>query len=122
MKHVDRVKQSIRLIDIIVLQLIVMIYTLSGVASKFAATGEFLSIRFILFYGLEIALLGVYAILWQQMIKKFDLSIAYANRSIALLWSMMWAVIFFQEHVSVKNIIGVLIVIVGTIIINSDGK
>lgn len=122
MKHVDRVKQRIRLVDIIVLQLIVMIYTLSGVASKFAAAGEFLSLRFILFYGLEIALLGVYAILWQQMIKKFDLSIAYANRSIALLWSMMWAVIFFQEHVSVKNIIGVLIVIAGTIIINSDGK
>lgn len=115
-------KKSIQLKDIIGLQLIVMIYTLSGVASKFASTGSFLSFKFILFYGLEIALLGIYAILWQQMIKKFDLSIAYANRSIALLWSMMWAVVFFHEQVTIKNIIGVLIVIVGTIIINSDGK
>lgn len=122
MKQEKARKKSIQLKDIIGLQLIVMIYTLSGVASKFASTGRFLSFKFILFYGLEIALLGIYAILWQQMIKKFDLSIAYANRSIALLWSMMWAVVFFHEQVTIKNIIGVLIVIVGTIIINSDGK
>lgn len=122
MKQEKEKKKSIQLKDIIGLQLIVMIYTLSGVASKFASTGSFLSFKFIMFYGLEIALLGIYAILWQQMIKKFDLSIAYANRSIALLWSMMWAVVFFHEQVTIKNIIGVLIVIAGTIIINSDGK
>lgn len=122
MKQKKQIKKRIRLKDIVALQLIVMIYTLSGVASKFAATGKFLSVRFILFYGIEIVLLGIYAILWQQMIKRFDLSIAYANRAIALLWSMMWAVVFFHEQVTVKNIIGVLIVIAGTIIINSDGK
>lgn len=108
--------------DIIVLQMIVMIYTLSGVAAKYAATGSFLSARFILFYAVEIALLGVYAILWQQTIKRFDLSIAYANRSIALLWSMLWAILFFHEHISLKNLIGVLVVIIGTIIVNSDDK
>lgn len=113
-------KKIITFKNIICLQLIVMIYTMSGVASKFAAGYNFLSIKFILFYGLEILILGIYAILWQQIIKKFDLSIAYANRSIALAWSMIWAVIFFGEHITKKNIIGVLIVIVGTIIVNSD--
>lgn len=113
-------KSKNSLIAILVLQFIVMIYTLSGVAAKFAATSEFMSIPFILFYGLEIAILGIYALLWQQIIKRFDLSVAYANRAVALLWSMLWAVIFFKEAVSVKNIIGVLIVIIGTIIVNSD--
>lgn len=113
-------KKFLKIKDLILLQMIVVIYTLSGVAAKFAATGDFLSVRFILFYAIEICLLGVYAILWQQMIKKFDLSIAYANRSVALLWSMVWATVIFGENITIKNIIGVLIVILGTIIINSD--
>lgn len=113
-------KQKNIIKDLIILQFIVVIYTLSGVAAKFAAGGSFLSVRFILCYAIEIGLLGIYAILWQQMIKKFDLSIAYANRSIALLWSMIWATIIFGEKITLKNIIGVMIVIAGTIIINSD--
>ena len=64
--------------------------------------------------------LCVYAILWQQIIKRVDLSIAYANRSIALLWSMLWAVLFFHETVTLKNIIGVIFVITGTMIVNRD--
>lgn len=115
-------RKKIKVRDIILLQLIVIIYTLSGTSAKFASFEEFLSIRFLMFYAIEIALLGVYAILWQQMIKRIDLSIAYANRSVALFWSMIWASLIFNENISLNNIIGVLIVILGTIIINSDGN
>ena len=113
-------KKKIAIKDVLILQIIVAIYTLSGVAGKFASGNRFLSWGFILFYGMEIAVLGVYALLWQQIIKKFDLSVAYANRSIALLWSLVWAVVFFHERVTVQNVIGVLIVIAGTIIVNTD--
>jgi len=106
--------------NIIILQAIIMIYTLSTVAAKFASGQEFLSFKFILFYGIEIVILGVYAILWQQIIKKFDISIAYANRAISLLWSIVWAIVFFRENITITNIIGVIIVIIGTIIVNSD--
>ena len=116
-----KLKKKITIKDILFLQGIVMIYTLSSVAAKYASGTEFLSTSFIWLYGLEIALLGVYAILWQQVIKKMDLSIAYANRAIALLWSMIWAVLFFRESITKENNIGVMIVIVGTIIVNSDG-
>jgi len=106
--------------NIILLQCIIMIYTLSTVAAKFASSEQFLSFRFILFYGIEILILGIYAILWQQIIKKFDLSVAYANRSMSLLWSIVWAIIFFKENITFNNIIGVIIVIIGTVIVNSD--
>ena len=69
---------------------------------------------------LEIVILGVYALLWQQIIKRFDLSVAYANRSIALLWSMLWAVVFFHETVTIQNAIGAAVVIAGTIVVNTD--
>ena len=106
--------------NIIILQVIILIYTLSTVTAKFASNEEFLSIKFILFYGLEIFILGVYAKLWQQIIKKFEISVAYANRAMSLLWSIVWAIVFFGEQITLKNVIGVIIVIIGTIIVNSD--
>ena len=114
-KHVKTTIKSILL-----LQLVVMIYTLSTVAAKFASGFAFLSPGFIGCYGLEIVILGVYALLWQQIIKRFDLSVAYANRSIALLWSMLWAVVFFHETVTIQNVIGAAVVIAGTIVVNTD--
>ena len=113
-------KLHIDIKDLLYLQIIIIIYTFSGVAGKFASLSSFLSVGFIFFYALEILILGVYALLWQQIIKKFDLSVAYANRSIALLWSMIWAVIFFSEQITVKNVIGVFLVIIGTIIVNGE--
>lgn len=115
-----RKKLGVSFKNIIILQLIVIIYTTATVMANFAAGYDFLSFKFCLFYGFEILILGVYAILWQQIIKKFDLTVAYANRSIALLWSMLWAVLLFGEVITVKNIIGVIIVIIGTMIVNSD--
>lgn len=107
---------------ILALQLVVMLYTLSSVAAKMASSQAFLSLPFIVYYGVEILILGFYAIAWQQIIKRCDLSVAYANRSMAILWSLVWTVIFFHESLTVKNIIGVLIVFAGTMIVNSDGE
>ena len=100
----------------------VVIYTLSSVAAKGAAGYEVLSWPFIFFYGLQIAILGIYAILWQQMIKRFDLSVAYANRAMAILWSLVWAVVFFHEKITLNNVIGIVIVLAGTMLVNADGE
>lgn len=104
------------------LQAVVMIYTLSSVAAKFASGQEPMSFGFLLFYGIEICILGIYAILWQQIIKRCDLSVAYANRSMAILWSLIWTIVFFHETLTMKNILGVLIVFAGTMVVNSDGE
>lgn len=106
--------------NILILQAVVVIYTLSSVVAKLATGKELFSFSFFLFYGLEIAILGVYAILWQQMIKRFDLSIAYANRAMALLWSALWAVLLFREGLGPKQVAGIVLVILGTVIVNTD--
>lgn len=111
-------KKRLRLKDILILQAVIVIYTLSSVMAKLASGEEPFSAPFLLFYLGELMILGVYAILWQQMIKKFELSVAYTNRAMALLWSMLWAVVLFRDRVTVKNVIGVALVIVGTLIVN----
>jgi drug/metabolite transporter (DMT)-like permease len=106
---------------LILLQAAVCIYTVSGIAGKFASRYDFLSLGFILCYGVEIIILGVYAIIWQQIIKKVDISIAYANRAVAIFWSMLWAVLIFKEPITVQNLIGVAIIFLGTWMVNRDG-
>ena len=64
----------------------------------------------------------MYAVVWQQLIKKFDISVAYANKAMGLLWSIVWAILIFNETITIKNVIGVVIVIVGTIIVNSEDE
>ena len=56
------------------------------------------------------------------MIKKFELSVAYTNRAMALLWSLLWAVIIFKDNITIKNVIGVALVIAGTLIVNGGHK
>jgi len=112
--------QKISLKNILVLQAVVIVYTLSSIVAKLATGQELFSFPFFLFYGLEIAILGIYAILWQQMIKKFDLSVAYANRAMAILWSAVWAIVLFHDSLGTKELIGIGFVVLGTIIVNGD--
>jgi drug/metabolite transporter (DMT)-like permease len=90
--------------------------------SKMASTSDGNMVKFLFWFGLEFVVLGIYAVLWQQMIKRFELSVAYANRSMAVVWSMIWAVIFFHDNITVNNIIGVCLVVAGTFIINVEGE
>ena len=112
-------QKRITMKDILILQLIIMIYTFSSICAKLAS-GQETILRLLLFTGLEFLCLAVYAILWQQAIKKFDLSVAYANRAMVLLWSMIWAVLVFHDTITLKNILGVALVIAGTFVINTE--
>ena len=105
--------------QILLLQAIIIIYTIPSIMAKFASSGETLE-KIILFFGLDLLFLGIYAICWQQMIKIFPLSVAYANRAMALLWSAIWAKIIFGEQISLKQMLGIGLVIVGTLVINTE--
>lgn len=105
---------------VLIIQAAVCLYTLSGICAKFASRYEFLSLGFILCYGAEMVILGIYAIIWQQIIKHVDISIAYANRAMAIFWSMLWAFLLFKEQITVQNLMGVLLIFVGTWVVNSS--
>lgn len=110
--------KSKKIAAVFFLQGAVLIYSLTTVISKIVSNYEFLSLPFILFYLLDFAVLGIYAILWQQLLKRFELSIAYANKAMTLLWSLLWSVVLFHENVTVQKVVGVILVIAGTIILN----
>lgn len=102
-----------RLQTILVLHLLLMLYSASGIFSKLASGEEFLSFRFCLFYGVMIALLGMYAIGWQQVIKRLPLTTAFANKAVTVVWGIIWGVLFFEETITAGKLIGVVLVVAG---------
>lgn len=97
----------------IALHLAVLLFSFSSVFSKLASRYPFLSFKFILFYGLSLGVCAVYAILWQQILKKIPLSTAYSNRIVTTIWSMIWGVVLFHEKVSISMLIGTAIILFG---------
>ncbi len=72
----------------LLLHLIILMYSLSAILAKYAALSGFFSIKFFVFYGIDIFILFLYAIFWQQIIKRMDLMVAYSNKAIVIIWVM----------------------------------
>lgn len=101
----------------LVLHILVLFYSFSGVFSKIAAKQDFLSLKFILCYGGIVAILGIYAIVWQQVLKHINLTTAFCNKSAEMIWGILWGVLFFSEAIKWNMILGAVIVIIGVIIV-----
>lgn len=102
---------------LIFLHILIAVYSLSAVCSKIAAQNQFLSLWWIFWYALVILNLGVYAIVWQQIIKHLPLTTAYANKAIGIVWGILWGIIIFGEQIKWNMIVGAVIVIAGVILV-----
>lgn len=96
----------------------ILLYSGVTVMSKFAAGEDFLSPRYILFFGLMVFILGVYAIVWQQAIKPFEPSVAYSNKSVTTVWVLLLSAVIFDEGITVTNLIGTLMIVVGVVLVS----
>ncbi len=93
-----------------------MLYSFGSFFSKKAASYDYLSTGFILCYIGLIAILGIYAICWQQILKKLPLTLAYANKAVTVVWGIIWGRLFFGESISTGRMIGAGIVIIGIVL------
>ena len=98
------------------LHFLLLIMGLSGVLSKFASRQAFLSIPFLILYGSMLALLAIYALGWQQVLKRLPLTVAYANRGCSLVYSLVFGALFFQEKISWNKLVGCGLAIVGVLL------
>ena len=101
---------------ILALNILLMFFSLGGIFSKLASKQSFLSLKFILCYGSLLFIMFVYAIGWQQIIKRLPLTMAYANRAVTIVWGIIWGLLFFNEKLNVGKIIGAVIVIAGVLL------
>ena len=114
-------KKKLQWKDFLMLQVVFLIYSFTSLTQKLASSflpkdagtteelvRQLLNWKLILSAGLVVLLLGVYALLWQQVIKRFELSVAYANKAITLLWALVWGIFIFHEEITPGKVIGIL--------------
>lgn len=104
------------------LHLLLLVYSASGVFSKMASGCSVASIWFYIWYSGTLGILFVYAIGWQQIIKRIPLTLAFANKAVTVIWGMVWGTFIFGESISVGMIAGALLVIVGIALYSTEGK
>lgn len=118
----------------IYLHIILALFSISAILSKLAA-GEkapeldlsggvsgFLnmdasSFKWMMYYAGILAIMFVYAIAWQQIIKRMPIVTAYANKAVLVIWGIIWGLIFFKEAITVTKIIGAVIIIGGVYLV-----
>jgi drug/metabolite transporter (DMT)-like permease len=115
-KNTDR-PQSISIVNGLFLCAVVAVYSLSGLFTKKASMYDFLSIPyFSCLLGL-VFVLGLYAVLWQVVLKGVPLSRAYLFRSLTVVYGLGLAYFVFHENITAMNIIGALVVLCGLLIL-----
>lgn len=98
------------------LHILLLVYSASTVFSKLASGYSFLSVGFLLCYGIVLLLLGVYAVFWQQIIKRLPLMTAYANKAVTVVWGIVWGAAVFHEKITWGKALGAVLVIAGVIL------
>ena len=109
-------ERGMRMKAFLLLHFSFFVYSFCGFFSKNASKYPPLSVPFILFYFGMIAVLGIYALLWQQGIKRLPVTFAYANKGITVIWGILLGRVFFGEHISWIQAAACLIIIAGTVL------
>ncbi len=109
-------KLSKRIGALLALHAVLFLYSFTGILGKFAAEYDVLSLPFLAYYAGVIALLGIYALAWQQVIKHLPLTTAFANKAITVLWGMLWGLLIFGESINAWKVIGGIVVAMGVIL------
>lgn len=101
----------------IVMHLILMLLSMGSVLSKTAANTNWFSKQWILLYAGVLLILCIYAVAWQQILKKINLTVAFCNKASTILWGMIWGTIIFGEKVTWNMLLGAAVVFIGICVV-----
>ena len=90
-----------------------LIYSFAPILSKAASAHGFLSLPYLLYLGCAVFTLGVYAIIWQQIIKRIPVSDAYMFKGTSIIFVLLLSHLLFGEAITLQNGIGAAIIIGG---------
>ena len=88
-------------------------YSLIPVALKLTSRFEVGTKEFVAGYAAIIAMLFVYALFWQQILKMVPLSTAFMFKGTSVFFVLLISVVIFNETITMFNIVGSVIIAVG---------
>ena len=110
------VKKEVEWKNMLFLHFLFFLYSLFSVLSKIGGRMELLSLPFFLCYGGAFFVLGLYAVGWQQILKRMPLFLAYSGKAVVVIWGILWGALLFHETISVRKIIGAGIIMSGIVL------
>lgn len=108
--------RKLKIVYILSLIAINLLYACVSIFTKYASQQEFLSWNYMLWLVGAVGVMGVYAVLWQQVLKRIELSMAYMFKGTSIIFVMLLAYILFGEQITWNNILGAIIIIVGIVL------
>ena len=90
-----------------------LLYACVGICTKMAALQTPMSWAYMLWFVGAVAIIAIYALLWQQVLRRIELSTAYLFKGTTLIFTMLFAALLFGEAITISNIIGSVIIIAG---------
>ena len=93
-----------------------LLYACVSIFTKLASQQEFMSWGYVLAFAGAVMVMGVYAMLWQQVLKRIELSVAYMFKGTSVIFVMLLAYVLFAEQITWNNIIGAMIIIIGIVL------
>jgi drug/metabolite transporter (DMT)-like permease len=81
-----------------------------------ASRQEMMSWPYLLWLAGAIGVMGVYALLWQQVIARMPLSTAFMFKGTSLIFILLISALLFRESITTNNIIGSAIIIAGIVL------
>ena len=98
--------------------------SLGGIFGKYAALSlsapSIIGIMTNAFYLLSLGCLFLQAIVWQQALRHFPLSVAYPYMGFVNFVVLFSSALLFQEGVSLANITGLVLISVGIIVLSCE--
>ena len=61
-------------------------------------------------------ILVLYALGWQQILKRLPLTVAFANKAVTLVWSMVFGALLFHEQIRLNQVIGCTLAVIGVVL------
>lgn len=99
-----------------------LLYACVSIFTKLASQQEFMSWEYVLAFFGAVMVMGVYAMLWQQVLKRIELSVAYMFKGTSIIFVMLLAYLLFGEQITWNNILGAIIIIAGIVLFAYDSK
>lgn len=93
-----------------------LIYACTSIFTKMASRQEILSWPYLLWIAGAVGVMGVYALLWQQVIRRMPISTAYMFKGTSLIFVLLFSALLFGEGITTNNLIGSAIIIAGIVL------
>lgn len=93
-----------------------LVYACTSVCTKMASQQEMQSLPYLLWVVGAVAVMGLYALLWQQIITRMPISTAYMFKGTSLIFVLLFSALLFGEGITNNNLIGSAVIIAGVVL------